>query len=43
MKNFMLLPAASKKQSAADDDYEDSFEEQKEAYSDCEKGIVVRY
>ncbi|CAF1507214.1 unnamed protein product [Adineta ricciae] len=37
MKNFMLLPAASTKQSAVDDDYEDTFEDQKEAYSDCEK------
>ena len=36
----MLLPA---KQSVADDDYEDTFEDQKEAYSDCEKGSVFRY
>ncbi|UJR15520.1 hypothetical protein I4U23_002460 [Adineta vaga] len=37
MKNYMLLPAASTNQTVAGENDEDIFEEQKEAFSDCEQ------
>ena len=40
MKNFMLLPAARTNPSNENNNDEEDLEEPKEAFSDCEHGIV---